>query len=78
MAAVAAAVIAAAAAPTFTPPAAFIAPATPTKRALNATVGFISILWACKIKFLMTHKRAEAQLCGIQVVKDEYLSTPYN
>ncbi|KAJ6348261.1 hypothetical protein OIU76_004683, partial [Salix suchowensis] len=50
MAAVAAAVTAAAAAPSFTPPAAFIAPATfaniatpPTSIALKATAGFTAI-----------------------------------
>eukprot|EP00262_Sarcandra_glabra_P015868 TRINITY_DN49_c0_g1_i1.p1 TRINITY_DN49_c0_g1~~TRINITY_DN49_c0_g1_i1.p1 ORF type:complete len:121 (+),score=18.28 TRINITY_DN49_c0_g1_i1:235-597(+) len=53
-AAVAAAVMAAAAAPTFTLPAAFIAPAIfanaaipPTSIALNATVGFMSMILSC-------------------------------
>ena len=60
-AAVAAAVIAAAAAPIFTPPAAFIALAIlanaatpPTSIALNATVGFIAIFYL-KVKWRWIH-----------------------
>jgi hypothetical protein len=60
-AAVAAAVTAVAAAPSFTPPAAFIAPATfaniatpPTSAALKATVGFTAISYGnCKKKTFM-------------------------
>eukprot|EP00268_Persea_americana_P066461 TRINITY_DN9052_c0_g1_i1.p2 TRINITY_DN9052_c0_g1~~TRINITY_DN9052_c0_g1_i1.p2 ORF type:complete len:110 (+),score=26.77 TRINITY_DN9052_c0_g1_i1:469-798(+) len=57
IAAVAAAVMAAAAAPIFTLPAAFIAPATfanaaipPTSRALKATVGFMSIFYYLNLR----------------------------